>query len=423
MYWFSDGDKVLYVGKAKDLKKRVASYKRQTGLSNRIKQMTQQANHLQFQELSSELEALIVEAELIQTHQPSFNIQLKDDKSALYVLISDGEFPTVSTIRKKDYLMTNPTGTVIGPFRSAFRVLEVLKIIRPIFPWCSHPEYRKQNRPCFYRHLNLCPGVCTNEILSQEYLTNITHLTQFLKGKSRDVVKELQLQMHQASQNLEYEQAATLRDKIELIKQVTSPSYKLKPDLTLPQLNTSLQQEGLAQLRRLLRRYINLPRTFELHRIEGYDVSNTQGTLAAVAQVVFIEGKSAPSEYRLFNIKTLNTPNDYAMMQEAIQRRQNHLHDWGIPDLLVIDGGKGQLRAALKVWHQPRPVISIAKNPDRVIIPRLQLGEIADQIPKGIQYAVLKLPANHPALRLIQQIRDEAHRFSKKQHTRRRDKI
>jgi excinuclease ABC subunit C len=142
--------------------------------------------------------------------------------------------------------------------------------------------------------------------------------------------------------------------------------------------------------------------------------------------VTFINGQADTSEYRLFNIRTLDTPNDFAMLQEALLRRQNH-QEWGIPNLMVIDGGKGQLRSALKAWHWTVPMISIAKKPDRLIFPIFPITDkdIPQDEPRnldGLKYEEVKLPPDHPALNLIQRIRDESHRFSKKQHTRLRQK-
>jgi len=224
------------------------------------------------------------------------------------------------------------------------------------------------------------------------------------------VVKDLHDQMDQAAKDEQYEQAGVLRDKIKLIAEVTTKTYVLKPETILPLLKVEAADESIIYLRRLLLTHLSLPKNYPLHRIEGYDVSNTQGTNPAVAMVTFVDGRPATEDYRLFNIRSLDTPNDFAMHQEALQRRQNH-PEWGKPDLVVIDGGKGQLRAALKVWQWSNPVISIAKDPDRIIIPLVTDGTL--------QYEVIKLPETHPALKLIQQIRDESHRFSKKQHKKR----
>jgi excinuclease ABC subunit C len=419
VYWFlDDADTVLYVGKAKQLKNRVSSYTRLTQLQGKTKTLVQTATRLKFQILESELEALFVEAELIRTHQPQFNILLKDDKTPLYIVITRELFPRVLTARKKEIDRGVYNGVILGPFSSAFKVREVLQIARRIFPWCNETGDKQPalgSKACFYHHLQLCPGPCAGVITPEEYRKNIEQLTLFLRGKKRDVLHTIKQDMKIASETEDYETAAILRDRVKVIEAVTQRQYKLKPDLVLPVLKESATEEGLIHLRRLLTTYLNIPKTYPMRRIEGYDVSNTQGTNASVAMVVSIDGKPDTSEYRLFNIRLLDTPNDYMMMKEALVRRQNH-PEWGYPDLLVIDGGKGQLRAALSVWQWSCPVISIAKDPDRIIIPVSSLDT------DKIEYEVLSLPSHHLALKIVQQLRDEAHRFSKKQHSRRRTK-
>lgn len=375
--------------------------------------MVKKADKLRFQPLKSELEALLVEAELIRLHQPQYNILLKDDKSALYIHITDDPYPQVKTIRKKEIITTKPKGTTLGPFQSSYKVREVLKLVRPIFKWCNNPHQPKSShkkKACFYYHIDQCSGACLGQISVKEYQQNIAYLKNFLKGKTKQVVQQIKKNMGKQVANEEFEKAAISRDQIQLIKEVTSTNKKLSPNLTLPQLKQSQIQEGLLQLNKLLSDYLFLPIEYPLHRIEGYDVSNIQGTNPSVAMVTFIDGQSDTSEYKLFNIRTLNTPNDYGMMKEALLRRSNH-PEWGLPDLLIIDGGKGQLRAALTAWQHKTPIISIAKKPDRIIIPS-QNGS----------YHVIKLNQRNPALKLIQQVRDESHRFSKKQHTKLRRK-
>jgi len=424
---------VLYVGKAKNLKNRVTSYTRVNQLNRRIKLMVTSATHLKWQTLESELEALLVEAELIRTHQPEYNILLKDDKTPLYLHITKGDFPLVQTIRKKDVDTGRASGTVLGPFSSSYKVQEVLKLVRPIFRWCALPNNQK-NKPCFYYHLDTCSGACVGEISSDEYKNDIAQLILFLRGKKNEVVTDIKNRMKAAAEAKNFELAARLRDEIALITSVTSHQYKLKPDLILPQLRESRREEGLIQLRKLISEHFGVPKTISLKRIEGYDVSNIQGKHAAVSMVTFIDGKSETSEYKVFSIRTLDTPNDYGMLKEALARRQNH-PEWGKPDLWVIDGGKGQLRAALLVKSWDMPVISIAKDPDRILIPKLipkqkiKKNQKNEQISRTIvpedesltdrykiEYVVIKLPERHPALQLIQAIRDESHRFSRRQH-------
>ncbi len=426
VYWFSDEkSNVLYVGKAKNLLNRMRSYARGARHSNRIAQLVTTATKIECRVLESELQALLVEAELIGTYQPPYNILLKDDKTPLYLYITKEPFPRILQLRKKELLTHKHTGgTLLGPFPSAYQLKEVLRIVRPIFPWCNKlaSTGSQESKPCFYYHLDLCPGACVGEISAADYQKNIANLILFLRGKSKEVTKQLKTELqHQISLEA-FEKAAELRDALTYIASVTDQSYRLKPNLTLPALTANEATDGLAFLKTVLHTYLALPKQHPLNRIEGYDVSNISGTNASVALVTFIHGVSEPSEYRLFNIRTLNTPNDYQMLKEALLRRQNNM-EWGRPDLLVIDGGKGQLRAALSVWQQPVPIISIAKDPDRLIIPKLSWPVASHNLPistKKLEYHVLTLPPTHPGLVLIQNIRNEAHRFGKKQHTKRR---
>ena len=433
MYWFlNDADDVLYVGKAKDIRKRIAQYRRYNQLPPKSQQLVTTATQLKHEVLPSELDALLVEAELIRTHQPPFNILLKDDKSPLYIHITNETFPRVFTRRKRDLIKHDYKGSIIGPLPSARKVKEVLGIARKMFPWCnasrrSLPEDETNidadaSKACFYYHIDQCPGVCTGEISVEEYSHIIDDLKRFLRGKKRSVVQDMRQRMHEHAEAERFEQAAQLRDRIDSIEAVTQRYRRLKPVLTLPTLKISEQEESIIQLQRILSTYTNLPKQYPLDRIEGYDVSNIQGKGAAVGMVVFEDGAPVKAEYRLFNIRTLDTPNDYHMLKEALLRRQNH-PEWGDPSLLVIDGGKGQLRGAHYVWQGTTPIISIAKDPDRIIIPKLRRDRSNDttqQLP--YDYHVLNLPPDHLALRLIQRIRDESHRFSKRQHTRLRQR-
>jgi excinuclease ABC subunit C len=433
VYWFLDEkDNVLYVGKAKSLKNRIASYKQWQTTTGKTRRLVFHATTLKHQVLESELEALLVEAELIRTHQPQYNILLKDDKTPLYLHMTTETFPRILMVRKKEVEKQSVKGEIFGPFPSAYKLREVLHLARKIFPFCNGPRNTlfgtPENTPCFDYHLDLCSGACIGEVTPEQYQEGLNQLKLFLKGKKKDVVKQIETDMKKAAEEEEFEYAAELRDRVQLIKSVTERTYHLKPEVHLPNLKESMRAEGLIYLRRLLATHFSLPKTYPLTRIEGYDVSNIQGTNATVAQVTFVNGQPAKDQYRLFNIRTLKTPNDYGMLQEALQRRQNHL-DWGVPNLLLIDGGKGQLRAALRVWKWHTPVISIAKKPDRLIFPILppiyqQSKENPDEMPdlSGLEYHEVKLEEGHPALVLLQQVRDESHRFSKFQHTRMRDR-
>ncbi len=401
--------------------------------------MVRKARALKYQVLKSELEALLIEAELIRIHQPEYNILQKDDKSPIYVWLTNDPYPQVKTVRKRDIYQKNLTGTILGPYQSGYKLKQVLRLARKIFTWCDEPPTQAstqaqspaqpkgdpEQKPCFYYHLQLCPGACCGQISPQAYQQNIKNLTLFLKGQTKSVLTNLKQQMKQAANQLKFEQAGQLKQKIETIEHITSPRFKLKPDLILPNLQQDQAKNRLIHLKRILASYLPIPRQLEFKRIEGYDVSNIQGQAAAVSLVVFSQGKPAKNQYRLFNIKNLNQPNDYQMLKQAISRRQNH-PEWGKPDLILVDGGKGQVRAALSVWQQSTPIIGLAKNPnfnqsDRIVIPTKHYQDPQTKRLK-IEYQVLTLKKGHPALVLLEQIRDEAHRFAKKQHTRLRNR-
>jgi len=386
------------------------------------------ATKVKFKELPSELEALLTEAELIRRYQPQYNVLLKDDKSPLYIHITNEIYPRVLQVRKKELNTNNLRGTILGPFPSAYKVKEVLQIARKIFPWCNRAGNLEQKNnkakltPCFYYHIDQCNGACIEKISPQEYRENINQLIIFLKGKKSVVTTQLKNDLEEAIGTENFEAAAVYRDKLTLIDEVTQPKKILKPELTTPGLTAKIEQDGIIYLQDILSTHLGLPKKFPLERIEGYDVSNTMGTNPSVAMVTFIDGVADPSHYRLFNIRSIQTPNDYQMMKEAISRRQNN-RQWGLPDLLVIDGGKGQVRSALSVWSWQAPVIGLVKNPDRLVLPMLDWSARTESSYfdlKNLQYLELKLKGGNPALKLLQRIRNEAHRFSKKQHTRRR---
>jgi excinuclease ABC subunit C len=432
----------LYVGKAKSLKRRVSSYSQLSRLNLDKQKMVQTATKVKFEVLESEVEALLIEAELIRLHQPQYNVLLKDDKSPIYVQISNTPFPSVQLVRKRNLLKKGkPKNTVLGPFSSAYKLRQVLKIARRIFPWCDktserinkrgpnqknkntiQQELKQFHQPCFYHHLELCPGSCVGKISIQDYQQNIGQLILFLKGKKKQVLQELKKEMEKKADELKFEQANQLKNKIILIEDITSKKYHLKPDLILPALRDSIQHNALDHLKRILTEYGLVPRQHKLNRVEGYDVSNIMGKSAAVSMVVFENGIPDKKNYRLFNIYSIDTPNDYRMFQEAFKRRQKH-PEWGKADLIIVDGGKGQIRAALSVWDKNTPIIGITKNPDRIIIP-VETYRNPKSNRLKIEYKIVNLPYNHPSLHLVQQIRNESHRFAKKQHIKlRRQKL
>lgn len=432
VYWFlAKNDEVLYVGKAKSLRKRLSQYAHAQDNRPQIYALARETKTARWDIAESELQALLVEAELIRRYQPHFNILLKDDKSDLYICLSKDEFPHLFTARKPEVVRATEKLQTFGPYPSAFKVKQVLTIARKIFKWCDHPNSK---HPCFYYHLDLCDGACVGKYNPEQYQEKIADLKRFLHGKTSELIREMKLELESASQKKYFEVAAIKRDQLQALIQVTSPKYRLAPDMVLPTLTANMEQEALVSLRAILRQYLNIPASLPLTRIEGYDVSNIQGTNASCSMVVAMDGRMTNSEYKHFGIKTLNTPNDFGMLKEALLRRQNH-PEWTIPDVILIDGGKGQLRTALTSWTWPSIIISIAKRPDRLLIPIISFGKLSkssskkmkvhnlagfdpdDRKTMKIAYKEIVLTSDFPATRLIQSIRDESHRFAKRLHT------
>ncbi len=376
--------------------------------------MVQEAVTVQHQVTGSELEALLQEAELIRLYQPRYNVLLKDDKSPLYIVVTNEEFPRVLTVRRQQIVKGLIQGEIFGPYQSAYMAKQVLRAIRPAFRWCNQAGRtgRVVGRPCFYFHLGQCSGACVGEISQSEYKKNIQRLKQFLRGRSEQVQKSLRKEILDLAREQRFEEAQRRKEELEAINKLLQPTFHLGPDLALI---SAAQKDWEPALRRLARelkqifqRYgVSLPDDWVIRRIEGYDVSNFQGKYASVSMVVSSLGVPDPNQYRLFNIRSKNTPDDYAMLAEALSRRQKHA-EWGIPDLVVIDGGVGQVRSVQKVWSWPVPVIGLAKDPDRLVF------VVDDSAPETIPVTDF----GH-AHKILQSLRDEAHRFAKKQVHRR----
>jgi len=326
-----------------------------------------------------------LEANLIKTHQPVYNNQLKDDKDYIYIKITTDKFPKVLAARKRDL---TDSKEFFGPFPSSSKVRATLKFLRRVFPYSNCKP--NQKRPCLYFHLGLCPGVCTGFINQNDYRKNIRGIILFLKGDRQKIVSDLERQLKTFSKKLEFEKASVLQTQIEFINYVTKPSRYFEhfvPDLEDIR-NKEMQD---------LAKEIGLPKIPT--RIECYDISNIGGSDATGSMVVFTDGIADHDEYRRFKIKNVVGINDTAMIAEVIERRLKN--NWSPPDLIVVDGGKGQLNAALAVLKKNTkeiPIISLAKRLEEIYIP----GNLKP----------LKLSRQNHALKLIQRLRDEAHRFA-----------
>lgn len=404
---------VLYVGKAKNLKNRIAQYRQLKALPPLKQELVQKAHTVVSIPVESELEALLLEAELIRSYQPPYNILLKDDKSPLYIVITKDEYPRVLAARRQELVKGRVRGDVFGPYQSAYMARQVLRMVRPAFRWCNQAgrpgRSKDSQRGCFYYHVQQCSGACVGAVGPEEYKAMIQRLGRFLRGQSKQVQRDLKQEITQLASEQRFEEAERLKQQWEMINALVSEKYLLQPDLGLTALSPERREREWRLVVRALREWLHLPADWQPRRIEGYDVSNLQGQHAAVSMVVSIDGVITPGQYRLFNIRTKNTPDDYGMMAEALTRRQQH-PEWGLPDVVMIDGGIGQVRAVQKIWNWPVPVIGLAKRPDRIVIvpPANEFGIAA---PPRLE----RVESLGSGAKIVQQLRDEAHRFAKQQ--------
>ena len=341
--------------------------------------------------VESEFEALLLEAELISKNQPFFNFQAKDDKSPLYIKITSDKIPLVSLVRKPQIAKGDFTK---GPFPSARVTRSLLKTVRRIFPYCHHKNPKK---PCLYVHLGLCPFPYASAENTNHHLKNIEAIKKLLSGKSKVLLRSQVADMQKFASTQKFEEAQNVKSQIEKIEYILSEFRNPMEFLTQPTLVDDLAATRLKNLKVVLE-LSKTPR-----RIECFDISNTAGREATGSMAVFENGQSQKSQYRKFRVKFKNTPDDYEMIREVLVRRFKN--SWPKPDLIVIDGGKGQLNAALSILKKSAveiPVIAIAKKFEEIYLAEKPLP--------------LRLEKQNPARQLIQAARDEAHRFALSYH-------
>lgn len=383
VYIYHDStDKILYVGKALDLYHRVASYfTNLAGQSAKTMDLVRHITRVETIIVESELEALILEANLIKKYLPPYNIRLTDDKDYLYIIITKESYPRILTARKSEL---GDAYRYFGPFPSATTIKSTLKSLRRVFPWCSGGN----KRPCFYYHLNLCPGPCAGAISEEDYKKNIERFIKFLSGRSFELISELTIEMNTLADKQQFEMADKLKKTIEGIKYLLQPKA-ISRYLENPNFLEDARKKALEDLAKVL----NLAKIPE--RIECYDISNIQGNFAVASMVVLTDGEIDKSQYRKFKMSLRGKPNDFAMHQETMRRRMKHA-EWQMPDLILIDGGKGQL-SAVEVYVNQIPTFGIAKRHEWLY---------------SIKGEEIRIPKSHPGLKLLIRLRDESHRFA-----------
>lgn len=543
-YLMKDADgTIIYVGKAINLKNRVRSYFQQsTDHTYKTRQMVRKIRDIEWIVVASELEALILEMNLIKLHRPFYNVRLKDDKRYPYIKVHWADpFPKLSVTRN----MVNDGSRYFGPYTSVWAVHQTLDILRKIFPYltCAREITGKDERACLYYDIKLCLAPCIGAVNQEEYRQMIDDLCRFLEGRTDPIVTRLKEAMAQASENLDYERAAIYRDQIQAIDRVVERQKIISDERqdsdviamarskgeacvqvffirsgkligreyfilegTEAEENSEILEEFVKQFysqaayvpnkvmlpqeveeARIIKEWLNTRRGGEKvqltvpkrgqgkelvqmaaenaretlksleirwkadkdrqhqalseiqavlgmteppNRIECYDISNTQGTASVGSMVVFEQGVPAKKNYRRFNIKTVNQPDDFASMREVLKRRlaryvteQQQKDQPGykpdlafsiLPDLLIVDGGKGQLRQAIEILEEfglqgEFTIAGLAKQEEELFLPGKSDSVRLDDHSQGFY--------------LVQRIRDEAHRFAITAHRNQRGKI
>lgn len=414
-----ESGRVLYVGKARDLRARVSSYFQDSAdlLRTRgpaIADMAARVADVDFLECETEVDALLTENRLIKDIQPPCNERLKDDKSFPYLEITTGDdFPGVYVTRKPRLRGTK----LFGPFTSAAGLRDAVNALQKVFQFrtCeleirADDPRRRFFRPCLLHAIRQCTAPCADRISREAYARDIRRLVKLLSSKRSVLLRQMTREMNEAAAARRYEDAAVLRDRIRAIQSLAlsgDPHEDVQPEVFFVD-----PTEGLEKLARLL----ELPRPPRI--IEGLDVATLHGQESVGSLVCFIDGRPFKAGYRRFRIRTVEGVDDYAMIREVIARRYRYaaVAEELFPDVILVDGGLGQLHAALEAFEhmhraveaeggravRPAMVVSLAKREELVYV--------------QARSAPLRLPRNHAALRLLQQVRDEAHRFGQHYH-------
>jgi len=344
VYKFYDKNKkLLYIGKALNLRNRVKSYFNDT-LYDRpyVKKMIPLIETVEIVETNNEIESLVLEAALIKEFKPKYNTDLKDDKSYAWIYVSTkDEFPLIKITRNVTSKELKK-GELFGPYPNIHSARRVFTYLRKLYPFCTcSPKRAKREKECMYFHIGLCPGPYQGHISKEEYRKNINEILKFLKGRKRGQIAKLESKMKQYSKAKEYEKAGELRDKIEDLRYLGEKidfEYNESPESYITR-RKKLLQSNFQELK------IELGLK-KLNRIECYDISNIQGKEAYGSMVVAEKGEIKRSQYRIFKIKTIDTPNDMQMLKEVLSRRfdekQKEKYS-SYPEIVLIDGGKGQL--------------------------------------------------------------------------------
>lgn len=523
--------KIIYVGKAKNLRNRLKSYFQKTNaFSPRIQVLVSRISNVLWIVTTTELEALMLECTLIKKHHPRYNVHLRDDKTYPYLRISIQEkWPQLSIVRKPK----RDAAAYFGPYMSAYSIRDTLKLLTKIFPIrdCSASKFSNRKRPCISYDIGICTAPCVRYISESDYRKTVNDLISFLEGKNKKIIPELKVKMHEFSKQIKYEEAAAMRDRIDSIELLLQKQKVVKhmthdqdvigmvkanqhievallfirggrllgkktfsfsgviqedseflssfinqyyeeefipSEIILPLALSSkklleshlfersrkkvkcvvpksgekkallemavqnakesvkiknIEQKGPHVLEKL-RKKLHLKN--EPDRIECYDISNIQGTNAVGSRVVFVNGEMDKNLYRRYKIRTVEGSNDYAMMREVLSRRFKHKDVDTAADLLMVDGGKGQLSIAIQVLKELEvenvDIIALAKEKTMSSFQGKLIEKLEERVYLPGQKNPITFVENSPLLHLLQRIRDEAHRFAVSYHRKLRSK-
>ncbi len=418
VYFHKDASgEIIYVGKAARLNNRVRQYFQKSRYRDpKTDALVAEIFDTDWMVVASELEALFLEAEMVRRYMPRYNILLRDDKSMSYIRIDyDSDYPTVTTTRRP----LDDGAKYFGPYLSTYSVRQALKLLRRIFPFAVK-RTPGQKRATLYYHLGLDPGLEEGKTSLEAYRANLRKLMAVIEGKKSTIEKELERDMKRAAKAQDFEAAAKARNQLfslqNLSKQVIFSDKEfldISKDHALGELVDLLGLDGFPK------------------RIEGYDISHMQGTDVVASMVVFTNGVTNKGEYRKFKTKKDHN-NDFYNMNETIKRRlsEKNRKAWGLPSLVLIDGGKGQLDAAIKARDEAGqakiPFIGLAKREEQIVIHKEKsnvalnvpaLQKLGGFVTETEDFILVNVPHSTNLVKLLQRIRDESHRFAVSYHS------
>lgn len=411
VYIFRKNGVPIYIGKSVNIKTRVLSHLAQARISQKENAIIENADKLDSQTTLSNFDAILLEAELIKKYRPKYNVSWKDDKNYLYIKITTHEkYPKIYPVRKEN----DGKSRYFGPFSSSKMTYTLIYELRRIAPFCTQRKIGK--RSCFYAKLGLC-NPCPNSIeresdtaiqkeLISQYKLNIRKVLSILSGGSRTIISDLEKNIQDYARDEQFEDAIIARDKLLTFTYFLEKRSFEKHIYALD----SDKNQLLAELEGFLLKYFNYSLINNNYRIECYDISNLQGTNPTGSMVVVENGELSKKNYKKFSVK-MKGISDIYMMKEVLERRLKH-QEWPSPDLIILDGGRPQLRMIFNLFKEKSvkiPLISIAKRPDRIVVP-------------DNSFKTISLRKNDLLYKLIQSLRDESHRFAKKYHVLLRDR-